>query len=198
MKRPPQLILLDSNAYLRLAVSIHPLLGQKFGQDKEESYVLRVIEKLDQEYAKNQRLRYKFHWVKDPPYIENRNLEQLRIPPKQQKEVDLAVSFILGEERRSEFSLSLVDAQALAVGFVKQCPVVSDDGGVQGIGALLEIEVWGTLQLLKLMLNEQAVDLDKCLAIVNYWDSENDLPCGRHEFILEFKKFFNIDPFTNK
>ncbi|HPR83481.1 MAG TPA: hypothetical protein PLD51_06440 [Pontiellaceae bacterium] len=198
MKQPPQLILLDSNAYLRLAISIHPLLGQKFGQDKEENYVIRVIEKLDQEYAKNQRLRYKFHWVKDPSYVENRTLERLRIPPKQQKEVDLAVSFILGEEKRSEFSLSLVDAQALAVGFVKQCPVVSDDRGVQEIGGLLEIEVWSTLQLLKLMMNEQAINLDKCLEIAAYLDSENDLPCGRREFALEFKKFFGITPFTEK
>jgi hypothetical protein len=52
MKQPPQLILLDSNAYLRLAISIHPLLGQKFGQDKEENYVIRVRREFALEFKK--------------------------------------------------------------------------------------------------------------------------------------------------
>jgi hypothetical protein len=61
MKHPPRLILLDSNAYLRLAISIHPLLGQKFGKDDEGTNVLRVIKKLDEEYLRNPRLQSKFH-----------------------------------------------------------------------------------------------------------------------------------------
>ncbi len=120
MKNPPRLILLDSNAYLRLAVSIHPLLGQRFGRDEQETYVIRVIEKLDLEYTKNLRLQSKFHWVKDNPYTMNRQQERLHIADKQQKAVDQAVSFIIGAEKESDLSLSLVDAQALAVGFVKK------------------------------------------------------------------------------
>lgn len=195
MKHPPRLILLDSNAYLRLAISIHPLLGQKFGKDDEETNVLRVIKKLDQEYLRNPRLQSKFHWVREPTYSENRQAERLNIAPKQQKEIDNAVSFILAEEKKSAYDLSLVDVQALAVAFAKQCPVISDDKGMQEIGKLFDIEVWSTLQLLRLMLNEQWIDLDKCIEIAAYWNHENDLPCGKAEFIAAFRKFFKTDPF---
>lgn len=75
MKHPPRLILLDSNAYLRLAISIHPLLWKKFGKDTEATNVLRVIKKLDSEYLRNPRLQSKFHWVKNPPYVENRQTD---------------------------------------------------------------------------------------------------------------------------
>lgn len=197
MKTPPRLILLDSNAYLRLANSIHPLLGQRFGQSEQELNVLRVIEKLDLEYAKSQRLKYKFHWVKDTPYSENRQKERLRIAPKQQKEVDQAVTFILATEKESEFSISLVDAQALAVGFVKKCPVVSDDRGMQEIGKLLDIDAWSTVQLLRLMQIEEWITLDKCLEIVRYWDHENDLPRPKAVFSSIFKDFFKINPFSD-
>ena len=197
MKTPPRLILLDSNAYLRLAVSIHPLLGQRFGLDEQETNVIRVIEKLDLEYARNPRLKSKFHWVKDAPYVENRQQERLHIAPKQQIAVDQAVSFIIGTERESDFSISLVDAQALAVGFVKQCPVVTDDRGMQEIGKLLDIEAWSTVQLLKLMQNEQVIHLEKCLEIADFWNHENDLPYSKREFIKTFKQFFQTDPFPD-
>jgi hypothetical protein len=197
MKIPPRLILLDSNAYLRLANSIHPLLGQRFGQSEQELNVLRVIEKLDLEYAKNQRLKYKFHWVKDTPYSENRQKERLRITPKQQKEVDQAVTFILASEKESEFSISLVDAQALAVGFVKKCPVVTDDIGMQEIGKLLDIEVWSTIQLLRLMQIEEVISLEKCIEIVRHWDHENDLPRPKSVITSVFIDFFNADPFAD-
>lgn len=195
-KSPPRLILLDSNAYLRLAVSIHPLLGQRFGRDEQEQNVIRVIQKLDQEYAKNPRLKNKFHWVKDEPYAENRRAERLNIEPKQQKDIDQAVSYIWAAERSSKYSLSTVDVQALAIGFVKQCPVVTDDSGMQEIGKILDIEIWSTIQLLRLMQTEGLITLEKCLEIARYWDHENDLPCGKIEFVSTFKRFFKTDPFS--
>ncbi len=170
-------------------------MGQRFGRDEQEQNVLRVIEKLDLEYTRNQRLKYKFHWVKDAPYSENRQSERLHIAPKQQKDVDQAVSFILATERESEFSISLVDAQALAVGFVKHCPVVSDDRGMQEIGKLLDIDVWCTVQLLRLMQIEQLISLEKCLEIVRYWEHENDLPRPKNIFASIFKEFFKTTPF---
>jgi hypothetical protein len=196
MKSPPRLILLDSNAYLRLAVSIHPLLGQRFGRDKEEQNVIRVIQKLDQEYDKNPRLKNKFHWVKDDPYAENRRAERLNIASKQQQEVNQAVSYIWAEERNSEYSLSPVDVQALAIGFVKHCPVVTDDIGMQEIGKLLDIEIWSTIQLLRLMQIEELISLEKCIEIVRYWDHEDDLPRSKTALTSIFREFFKIDPFA--
>lgn len=43
-------ILLDSNAYFRLAQSIRPLLNAPFGKD---NYCLYVLKELQDEYEKN-------------------------------------------------------------------------------------------------------------------------------------------------
>lgn len=62
-------ILLDSNAYLRLANSFHPLLGEGFGK---ENYTLHLIPEFQKEFDKNPRLKNKFGWVNQPEYVENR------------------------------------------------------------------------------------------------------------------------------
>lgn len=58
-------ILVDTNAYLRLAQSLHPLLGHPFG---EKSYCLRVLPELEKEYLKNPRLRSSFSWFEEAEY----------------------------------------------------------------------------------------------------------------------------------
>lgn len=192
---PPKLFILDSNAYFRLAYSLHPLLGKPFGKSKDERYVLRVIAQLDKEYNRSARLQHKFHWVKDKKFSVNRQAEQLNITRKQNGEVEQARSYILSMEKDLGCDISLVDATALAIGFVKQQPVVTDDKGMCKVAAELGMEVWGLLQLLKLMLDEAHIDLNRAREIAQFLDYENDLPCGRTEFIRQFKQFFNSDPF---
>ena len=192
---PPKLFILDSNAYFRLAISIHPLLGQAFGKSKDDRYVLRVISQLDAEYNRNPRLQHKFHWVKQKKYADNRGNEQLKVAGKQRTQADDACSFILQTEKDMGCALSLVDAKALAVGFVKQQPVVTDDKDMCTVANALGIEVWSLLQLMKLMLDEGHIDLDTAKRIAEYLDYENDLPCGRVEFIKQFTQFFAVNPF---
>lgn len=192
---PPKLFILDSNAYFRLAISIHPLLGQSFGKSKGERYVLRVISQLDTEYNRSARLQHKFHWVSDKRYKGNRSAEQLKIAGKQKVEMEQARSFIIKTERDLGCDLSLVDATALAIGFVKQQPVVTDDKDMCTVATALGIEVWSMLQLLKLMLDEEHIDLDKIREIAQLLDYENDLPCGKLEFAKQFKQFFVSNPF---
>ena len=91
--------------------------------------------------------------------------------------------------------ISLVDATALAIGFVKQRPVVTDDKDMCKVAAELGIEVWSLLQLLKLMLDEEHIDLNKIREIAQFLEYENDLPCGRAAFEKQFKRFFGSDPF---
>jgi hypothetical protein len=70
-------ILVDTNVYLRLAQSLHPLLGHPFGKKSysppplsrgKESLLLRVcggsvyFPSLKKEYLKNPRLRSSFSW----------------------------------------------------------------------------------------------------------------------------------------
>jgi hypothetical protein len=70
MSSPPQVVLLDSNAYFRLAQSIHPLLRQPFGPPPP--YSLFVLDVLDREFASNRRLQNKFEWVNQKEYREDR------------------------------------------------------------------------------------------------------------------------------
>jgi len=191
---PPKLFILDSNAYFRLAYSLHPLLGQTFGKSKDR-YVLRVIAQLDKEYSRSARLQHKFHWVRDKKFTANRQAEQLKIAGKQNSEVEQARSYILSMEKDLGCDISLVDATALAMGFVKQQPVVTDDKDMCKVAAELGIEVWSLLQLLKLMLDEEHIDLNKIREIAQFLDYENDLTCGRTEFLSQFKRFFGADPF---
>ena len=83
-------ILLDSNAYFRLAQSIHPLLQVEFG---EEKYCLYVIKELQAEYDKNPRLKNAFSWVNDSEYRKNRTCE-LNISRKSRREIEQVSDFI--------------------------------------------------------------------------------------------------------
>jgi predicted nucleic acid-binding protein len=192
---PPKMFILDSNAYFRLAISIHPLLGQKFGKSTDERYVLRVIAELDMEYNRSTRLQNKFQWVVEKKFRDNRSSERLKLIGKQKIEMEQARSFIISTERDMGCNLSLVDATALAIGFVKQQPVVTDDKDMCTVATILGIEVWSLLQLMKLMLDEKHIDLDKIKEIAQLLDYENDLPFGRMEFIRQFKQFFEASPF---
>ena len=58
-----QKLLLDTNAYLRLARSIHPLLFVEFGEDRTCLY---LAEDFETEFARSRRLHSKFPWVDEP------------------------------------------------------------------------------------------------------------------------------------
>jgi hypothetical protein len=67
---PQYKILVDTNVYLRLAQSIHPLLKNPFGDKK---YCLYVLPDLSTEYNKNSRLKDSFPWFKSDEYFTNRD-----------------------------------------------------------------------------------------------------------------------------
>ena len=58
-------ILLDSNVYLRLANSFHPLLNEPFGKGP---YALYLIPEFQKEFDKSPRLTNKFGWVNESEY----------------------------------------------------------------------------------------------------------------------------------
>ena len=88
-------ILVDTNAYFRLAQSIRPLLKMEFG---EPAYCLYVIKELQDEYNKNPRLRNKFPWVNDPEYAENRSY-RLQLSKQAKAEIKQAFDFIFDHAR---------------------------------------------------------------------------------------------------
>lgn len=61
-------ILVDTNSYIRLAKTIHPLLYQSFG---DVEYCLYVLPELNKELASH-KLESRFHWINDAEYSANR------------------------------------------------------------------------------------------------------------------------------
>ena len=104
-------ILLDSNAYLRLANSFHPLLYKSFGN---ENYTLYLIPEFQKEFNKNPRLKNKFGWVNQPEYIENRK-HQLRTIAKEKNDIKITYSYLWAQNISEGFLSAVFNEGPLAI-----------------------------------------------------------------------------------
>ena len=195
MSSAPRVIVLDSNAYFRLARSIHPLLSQPFGDPPP--YALKVLHDLDKEFAKSIRLVSKFHWVSDPEYCKDRISAQYLASGKTASQVEMALSYLIYQAKEERIDLSHIDLKVLAVGRARHFPVITDDKGMQKLAEILNIECWSTLKLLKLMVDCKRIDIGKVQEVVEYWEADNDLPLSKQEFELQYRKLFNGNRLSN-
>ncbi|MDQ5986127.1 MAG: hypothetical protein CSYNP_01846 [Syntrophus sp. SKADARSKE-3] len=185
---PQTKILLDSNAYFRLAQSINPLLQVEFGKEK---CCLYVIKELQAEYDNSKpRLKNKFSWVNEPEYRKNRNCE-LNLSRKNKKEITQATDFIKDHASDSYPGLSKVDITALAYAYVLDIPIVTDDSGMLDLANDFNIKALKTLELLKLMLDCQHIDITFVRQIASYWNYVEDKP---KSFASDYKKLFKEPP----
>ncbi len=192
MTPPPRIILLDSNAYFRLARTIHPLLAGEFGDPPP--YKLYVLRELDEEYGRSARLQNKFEWVRHPEYRQDREARRYEPRGKIAAQAEAAFSYVARHAQDVGISVSRIDLRALAHGSVRGYPVVSDDTGMQKIADVLHIERWPTLKLLKLMVTEQRIGLEVVHQIVQYLAHENDLPTSNLDRLRkEYRTYFNAD-----
>lgn len=115
--------LLDTNAYLRLADSFHPLIRTVFGKPPCS---LRVIPEANQELKRNPRLAGKFHWASSEGYVADRR-KRFRLDEPKREEVRRNYEFI----RETAFDLGLptspIDMRCLAYALVLGSVVVTDD-----------------------------------------------------------------------
>lgn len=191
MSDQPQSVLLDSNAYFRLACSIRPLLKGSFGDAPR--YTLFVLGALDEEYGKSSRLQHKFHWVTESEYRSDRASKLYPLNRKTREEVDRAVNFLAKYADEHKLNVSLVDLKALALGFVEGIPVVSDDGDMTKVANAHAIECWGIIKLLKLMFSTGRIDEEKVAEVLEYLEFEKDLPMPAHRLRIQFKEYFGTD-----
>lgn len=190
MSPAPRVILLDSCAYFRLARSIHPLLAGTFGPPPPFS--LFVLGVLDDEYLTSSRLKNKFEWVNAAEYKQDRRTKRYACRGKWAGEANRAFSFLAGYAKQNGFMLAPVDLRALAVGFARQIPVVTDDRAVRHVAEMHAIECLGTLDLLKRMLDSGRIKMSKVNEVLAYLDHENDLPMGKSELRQRYKERFNV------
>ncbi|MBE0503851.1 MAG: DNA-binding protein [Desulfuromonadales bacterium] len=179
-------ILLDSNAYFRLAQSIRPLLNTPFG---EKNYCLYILKELQTEYAKSSRLKLKFPWVNEPEYADNRT-KKLSLTKKEKDEIQRGYDFILDFVRHVHPGVSKVDVLCLAHAEQLGIPVVTDDAEMREAAGNYGIKTLKTLELLKLMLDCEYIDLSKIRGIAAYLIYQNDTP---KDFRKDFKKIFGED-----
>jgi hypothetical protein len=188
---PPRVLLLDSNAYFRLARTLHPLLAPPFGTSPR--YSLMILAELDREYRSSNRLRTKFEWVNGREYQADRAAHRYETAGKSTRQVDMAFSFLEAHARAEAINVSPEDLRALAVGHARNFVVVTDDAGMKRLADAFEIECWSVLKLLRLMQTEARIALDDVRQAIEYMVEANDLPMGRDRFRSEYRAYFNAD-----
>lgn len=191
MSEKTQDVLLDSNVYFRLAPSIRPLLKEVFG--KAPPYSLHVLAELDDEYNTSTRLRHKFEWVRNTEHRQDREGKRYELRGQARTEALNAFSFLVSYADSHRLSLSREDLKALAVGYVKGIPVVTDDGDMRMVAEAHSIECWSLLKLLKVMVTAARIDMEKVAEILEYLDYENDLPMPKERLRREFRNCFGDD-----
>jgi hypothetical protein len=172
-----------------LARSIHPLLAGSFGPTPP--YSLFVLPVLDNEYITSSRLKNKFEWVNGKEYKEDRELKAYSCRGKWVAEADNAFSFLDYYAKDHKLTLAQEDLKALAVGFARHIPIVSDDRGIRQVADAHGLECMGTLDLLKLMLDSGRITITKVNEVLEYLDQENDLPMGKTELRERYKLLFS-------
>jgi predicted nucleic acid-binding protein len=180
-------ILLDTCSYLRLAKNIYPLLKQIFG---DNNFCLYITKEFQKEYEKSSRLQNKFEWVNTPEFVENRN-KPINISKKERKEIEKTFEFLLYEDFEGSENISKTDLFCLSYAYVLKIPIVTDDGNMLKIAKELNIKTYKTLELLKLMLDNNHISINNVRATVSYWAYINDLP---GDFKKDYKKIFSEEP----
>ncbi len=180
-------IIVDSCSYFRLAQSIRPLLKTPFGKEK---HCLGVIKELDKEYEKNPTLKHKFFWVNQKEFSDNR--KKCFSPTRNQSsEINHAFFFIREFARDEQLGVSKIDIKGLAYTYVLKIPVVTDDSDMLEVAKEFSILSYKTLELLKLMMDNDFVAMKQIRSIASYWIYQNDTP---KSYRKDFKRIFSEEP----
>jgi hypothetical protein len=175
------LVLLDTNAYLRLAKRVQPLLGVAFGQ---KQYVLTVLEDVENEVHRNPRLRIHYPWFDaDESLASERLARRLRLTRDEKAELEAAARFlhdwVLQDVRRftagGRSPPSLTDCRALALGQLRPAIVVTDDLGMHELAQEFGIGVWHGFELLAKMRTAKGVSDDLVREIYAALEANGDL-----------------------
>lgn len=188
------LVLLDTNAYLRLAKRIKPLLGKPFGQ---KGYVLTILKDTESEVRRNGRLRHNFPWFQDPDLANERLAKSLRFKDDEKATLASAVSVLHGwvQAHVSDFAIkgrsppSVTDCRLLAICQIRSAIVATDDLGMHRLAETFEIDIWHGHELLKKMLSAKMIKPDQVREIYLALEANGDLPVSwEHARHTSFRK----------
>lgn len=178
------LVLLDTNAYLRLAKRVRPLLGKKFGQ---KDYTPIVLKDVEEEVRRNPRLRHTFPWFTAEELDAERLARSPRLSEDDKQTLAAATSVLHGlvqmdparfmTHRRSPPSYT--DCRVLAFGQIRPAVVVTDDLGMHELAKMAGISpIWHGHELLKKMLSAKHIGNDLVREIYEALEANHDLPAS--------------------
>ena len=181
-------ILLDSNSYFRLAQNIHPLLFKSFGP---EEFTLYVHNDLMSEFKRSARLQHKFHWVTQSEYVENRS-RKLSLGKKVREESEDTYEYIWAHVKDENLGPSSVDVKVLATGAAAEIRVVTDDADMIALGEMYGVHQLTSMELMKLMLDREHIDVNTLERVVQQWMYDEDLPNA--SFAKDYERIFRRQP----
>lgn len=180
-------IILDSTCYFRLAQNIHPLLGVSFGKSE---FTLYAHAGLVAEFEKEPRLQTKFDWFRQKEYVENRSWS-LNIGRNAAKAIESTFEFMWAEAKSGFPGVSPTDVRILATAAELRLRMVTDDEGLYKMAEMYGVHVTNSLELMRLMLDEAHIDMDKVELVVAQWEYDGDKPAN---FRRSYIKIFGRDP----
>lgn len=189
-------ILLDTNAYLRLAKRVRPVLGMPFGA---KSYVLTILPDVEREVLRNPRLKLLFPWFTDTEHATERKTRAIRLSAQEKLNIGNTSSILRNHVTRNARSFmdkgrsppGATDCWVLAVAFERDWIVATDDEGMHRLGEEFDITVWHGCEVLKKMLSAKLVDNAKVREIYEAVERNGDLPASWIAFkATHFAKVF--------
>lgn len=174
------LVLLDTNAYLRLAKRIKPLLGKKFGQ---KDYVLTVLRDVEDEVHRSPRLRHNYPWFDADNLATERLAHSPRLSAEDKATLAVAASVLHGlvQMEPDRFMIkgrsppSPTDCRVLAFGQIRPAIVVTDDLGMHELANMVGMDVWHGPELMKKMLSAKLIGNDLVREIFAALEANNDM-----------------------
>lgn len=175
------LVLLDTNAYLRLAKRVRPLLGKKFGQ---KDYVLTILRDVEDEVRRSPRLQHDYPWFDATTLATERLAHTPRLTTQEKATLAAATSVLHGLVRmdharfmiRRRSPPSYTDCRVLAFGQIRPAIVVTDDLGMHELASMVGIDdIWHGPELLKKMLSAKLIGNELVREIYAALEVNNDL-----------------------
>lgn len=159
------LVILDTNAYIRLAKRIRPLLGVNFGQ---KNYVLAVLKNVEDEVHRSATLSFKNPWFDQDTFKNERYAKRLSFSAQQKTDIENTLSIFLGHVASDTTCYmtggrsppSNVDCRMLAVAQVVSAIVVTDDLGMHLLAKDFQLSVWHGWELLAKLRTAKMVSDD--------------------------------------
>lgn len=175
------LVLLDTNAYLRIAKRVRPAVGVVFG---DKGYVLTIHKSVEDEVHRSARLKSLYPWFDGQEFAKERLAKQIRLSAAENASVKAAQNVLYGwvladpsqYTRAGRSPPGPTDCWLLALVQVKPGIVVTDDLGMHALAKDFGISVWHGYELLHKLRSAKVVDGPLVREIFEALEVNGDLP----------------------